>query len=96
MNVYISGKITGLPIEEARHYFVEAAKHLQIQGHTPCDPMLHVPFNEDWQWSDYMKADIKLLLNCDAIFMLHNWKESRGAKIEHDLAFALEMKVMYQ
>ena len=43
-----------------------------------------------------MREDIKALLSCCTIFMLDNWRDSRGAKIEHQLAKDLEMKIIYQ
>jgi hypothetical protein len=41
-----------------------------------------------------MKEDIKFLLDCDFIFMLDNWQESRGAIIELNLAMNLKIKVL--
>ena len=33
-----------------------------------------------------MRRDIKLLMDCDYIYMLDNWTESTGAKTEFRLA----------
>ena len=42
-------------------------------------------------------SDLKELANgCTAIFMLDNWKDSKGAKIELDLAKKLGLKVYYE
>lgn len=96
MLVYISGKITGLPIEEAKQKFAEAEAYLFSIGNTPVNPMKWVPFDDAKTWHDYMKEDIKLLLNCKAIYMLKNWQQSNGATIEHDLACKLGFVIMYQ
>jgi len=46
-------------------------------------------------YEEYMKIGIAHLLTCNEIHMLPDWKDSKGAKIEHDLADALEMKIVY-
>jgi hypothetical protein len=43
-----------------------------------------------------MKEDIKALCDCDQIFMLSNWVDSKGAIIEHAIAMYLGIKVIYQ
>lgn len=95
MKIYISGKITGLPIEEAKAKFADAATQMEDAGYTAYDPMHHVQYDPTWTWEMYMKADIALLCLCDAIYMLDNWQDSTGAKIEHDLAKSLNMTIIY-
>jgi len=36
----------------------------------------------------HMRADLRALLDCDAIYMLPGWRESRGATVECAVAFA--------
>lgn len=38
-----------------------------------------------------MKADIKALLDCDAISTLPGWEKSRGAKLEQHIAAVLKL-----
>jgi hypothetical protein len=47
-------------------------------------------------WEDYMKEDIREMLLCDEIHFLDDWRYSTGAKIEHDLAEKMKMKIVYQ
>lgn len=47
----------------------------------------------DPQWIDYMKADIKELLECNAIAMLKGSKESKGARLELKIAEELGFDV---
>jgi hypothetical protein len=42
----------------------------------------------------YMRADLRALLDCDAIFMLPGWRESRGATVEHAVAVACGIPVL--
>ena len=43
-----------------------------------------------------MRHDIKLLCDCDAIYMLNGWRESAGAKIEHKLARDIGIEIIYE
>lgn len=60
----------------------------------------------DTDWSDVSKLgfdlraaiqrDVAAICQCDAIFMLHGWSESRGAKAEKAVAEWLGLMVFYQ
>lgn len=43
-----------------------------------------------------MKEYVKALCECDEIFMLKNWTDSKGAIIEHTIAMYLGIKVKYE
>lgn len=92
---YISGKITGLDLQVAREYFELAAQQLKEAGHLPVNPMEICPYNPEWEWHHYMAEDIRALLVCDAILMLENWRESKGARVEHAIAVQLGLKIFY-
>lgn len=96
MKIYISGKITGLDFQKAKSFFREAHLNLTAQGSHALNPMTEVSFNADRSWSDYMRDALKLLLDCDAIFMLKNWEESKGAKLEYHIAKELGLKILYE
>jgi len=93
--VYISGQITGLELAEAHSHFSKIEELLITQGHEPFNPMKLVPFEPGKLWQEYMKEDIKILLDCDAIFMLPNWVKSKGAQFELQLALTLGLEVIY-
>ena len=44
----------------------------------------------------YMKEDIRLLLNCDIIYMLEDWEKSEGAILEHEIAKQIGLKIIYK
>ncbi len=94
--MYISGKITGLYLPDAMRMFEDAEKIVSKYGYEPINPITEVPKNFKFDWYEYMKFDIKILMDCEAIFMLSNWKDSKGAIIEHDLAKKLNYKIIYQ
>jgi hypothetical protein len=91
--VYISGKITGLSEDEAMRVFAEAEGILQAEGYATVNPTT-LPHNHDKSWQSYMRVDIRALCDCDAIYMLPNWEQSKGAVIEHRIAIELGLEVM--
>jgi hypothetical protein len=50
----------------------------------------------NWTWRDFLKSDIPFLLKCDVIYMLLDWKTSRGARLEHWLAKRYHKQVIYE
>lgn len=93
--IYISGPISGLPLETVCNNFTNAEVQLSEQGYEVVNPLNNgLPTNAIWE--EHMRADLKLLLDCDAIYMLEGWEKSRGARIEYALAVDLKMDVQYQ
>ena len=93
--VYISGRITGDVLFFPK--FAAAEERLQAAGFKAINPAAIQPAN--WAtatWADYMKADIKKLMTADAIFMLKDWRRSRGARLERRLAKKLNIAVYYE
>lgn len=43
----------------------------------------------------YMKNDLTVMLTCDEVHFLPDWKYSNGAKIEHQLCLDLKIKIIY-
>ena len=95
MRIYISGKITGLNAEVSQQYFQQVEDLLTNAGHIALNPWKILPFHPDLTWHDYMAEDAKAIIHCDAIIMLENWRESKGAKVEHSLAESLGLKMFY-
>lgn len=89
--IYISGKISDMPYEEAFNNFLKAEHALKQIGFEVVNPM-KLDHKNAVTWSDYMRTDIKALMDCDNIFMLSNWRKSEGAKLEKHIADALEIK----
>ncbi|MCF2487483.1 DUF4406 domain-containing protein [Dyadobacter sp. CY347] len=91
--IYISGKITGVPIEQAREKFAEAEKILMCSGWETVNPMKN-GLPETASWKEHMVKDIEMLLDCEAILMLSCWRTSKGAKIEKAVAEQMGMQVL--
>lgn len=92
MKVYISGPMTGI----AKHNFPafnDAAVKLIARGYEVCNPADKGEI-DGWEWEDYLRHDIALLVECDAIYMLPGWESSKGAKLERFIADQLKMTVV--
>ena len=84
MRVYISGKITGRE-PEARLEFQDAERRLVMQGHVAVNPFRNGLTDED-AWERHLAVDIVHLMECDAILQLPGWEDSRGARLEYEIA----------
>ena len=89
--IYLSGKISGDP--NFKEKFAQKAKELTDQGHLVFNPALHPDM---FTWEQFMELDLKALANCDSIYLLDDWKDSRGAKIEYDEALRLGKEVLFE
>lgn len=92
--IYISGRITGIE-DFAPELFEKAAQKLKEDGFEPVNPMA-LNHNHDKSWHSYMREDIKALCDCEFIYMLNNYTESKGAKIELEIAKHLGIAVIYE
>ncbi|CVK17100.1 protein of unknown function (DUF4406) [Apibacter mensalis] len=88
--VYIAGKVTGLNYREAFTEFKKIEKDLIGQGYEVINPLEIVPSNNSWE--DAMKICIRELTSCYAIYLLPNWHQSRGAKLEAHIASELGLE----
>lgn len=89
--VYISGKITGLSEKEWTESFEAAEKALTDAGYRVINP---AKVKVDLDYQEYLTIDIILLGRCDAIYLLDNWQDSNGAKVERATAEALNLTVI--
>ena len=93
MRIYISGGITNVP--NYKEHFAEAEAYLKSQGHEVINPCMIV-LPESCTWKDYMKIDLCLLSLCDTIYMLKDYEQSKGARIEYGFALTNNLNIMYQ
>jgi len=95
MKVYMSGPISKRSKKETDRHFGEARKALEEQGYDVVDPTT-LDGTGIVEWDKFMREGIKLLMDCDSIYMLKGWEDSRGATIESDLAWELGMPIVYE
>jgi hypothetical protein len=95
VKVYISGPIEKDPDHAEK--FAAAFVEISRAGHNPVSPVdtgraLKYRMGREPTWQEYMREDIKALMDCDGIFMLDGWNRSKGARVEKELAEELEIK----
>ena len=90
--VYISGMITGLNPKEYEPLFNAAETDLKAKGYDVVNPLqiaakLQAEHPEELDqkrhskeeiWRTHLKADIRELMKCSAVFRLANWERSEG------------------
>lgn len=91
MIIYISGPMTGLPNLNFDSFMALEAKLLG-EGHDVLNP---ARFGDGGTWVECLKRDIRLLMEAEALVLMHGWENSRGAKLEYDVAMALGYRIGY-
>jgi nucleoside 2-deoxyribosyltransferase len=91
--VYLAGPMTGLP-EHNYPAFAERPAALRALGYDVVSPAEGADADAPLAWEEWMRRDIKLLLDCEAVACLPGWERSRGATLEVHIARALGMDVL--
>lgn len=101
-SIYIAGKVSGLPFDEVVEKFAAYAASIREDSVIVNNPVALVQqankqFPDDPLdgWEKPMKFCLSVLMSCDEIHMLPDWRESRGATLEHFNAKALGYKIVY-
>ena len=76
--IYISGPMTGIP-EYNRPEFNRVAQELEAKGYDVINP---ASLPDGFEYVDYIFIAKISILKCDAMYLLKNWEDSEGAKIE--------------
>lgn len=95
MKVYIAGAISGHDPDLVHKKFDKATQFLKSRNFAVLNPMKIVN-DPHCSSRTAMKILIPLLLQCDAICLLSDWKFSEGAQIEASLARYTGMKIMHE
>lgn len=96
--VYISGPITGWERDEYMTRFAIAERGLLRRGFRVCNPTRLLVCRWPWLYRlvGYrltLAYDLWQLMRCDAIYLMPGYINSRGARIEEQVAYY--MKVRY-
>ena len=79
--IYIAGKISGF--ENYKTEFEKAEKYLTSKGHICMNPAV---LPEGFPYEAYIHICIAMINQCDSVYMLNNWKDSKGARFELEYA----------
>ena len=88
--VYIAGKITGDPHYKSK--FESAERKLVETGFSVMNPTI---LPNGFAYDVYMAIGKEMLLACDYVCFLPDWKESKGAVIEMETALLAEKYIFF-
>lgn len=91
--VYISGQITGIEMKDCIARFENAEREVRNMGFEPVNP-LDNGLTEFACYGDHIRASLKMMLECDMIYMLRGWEHSNGARMEHEVACKCGMEIL--
>ncbi len=91
--IYIAGKVTGLPYGDVKQKFRAAENQLHEQGYQVVNP---TELYQGTDWDGVMNVCLNALADCDAIYMLTDWANSRIATLEHTKALELRIPIHFQ
>lgn len=91
MKIYIAGPMSHIP-DQNREAFIVVADQLRTLGHDPVNPIEHadpeivrmadrmgIEFRNTDEYKALIKECLRRVEECDAIFLLPGWGQSRGA-----------------
>lgn len=87
--VYISGPMSGYP-HGNREAFNQAEHALRVAGYDPINPSSN-GLADDATYDEHLRADLRMLLEADAVALLPGYDRSRGSQIETRLASDLNI-----
>ena len=89
MRLYLAGPMSGYQDLNFPAFHAEAAR-LRALGYEVVNPA-EINAGTSAEWADCMRADIRELVNCDAVALLTGWEKSKGANLEVHIAYELGM-----
>lgn len=95
MKVYISIPITGHDEEKQREKSDLIKAMLSRAGHKAVSPF-NIYAGKNPKYEDYLCYDLRVLADCDAIYLCEGWQFSRGCRIEANFAKEFNKRFMYE
>ena len=101
MKVYISGPMSGYP-DKNEKAFTAAQAFLEGLGHTVFNPVENnirrygsiAESEKRATYREVLQDDLNWIMKeADALFMLEGWFQSKGAKLEYDLAVLIGLPI---
>ena len=90
--VYISGKITGT--DDYKERFIKASDKISKRGDIPINPVefcKDIPVESPWEI--FMRRCVSKIPECDKIYLMRGWSDSRGAREEYAIAKMLGLGI---
>ena len=91
MKIYLSGPMSGIQ-DNNFPAFHDWAARLRAQGYEVVSP---AEIQEADSWELCLRADMREMLECEAIALMPGWENSKGANLELHVAHRVGMKVIH-
>lgn len=91
--LYVAGKVSGLP-DLNKPKFEAATTQLRNMGYIVRNPHEICTGRHPNDWNGCMRDCIRVLMECDAVILLNDWWDSKGAYLEAKLAEKVGIRVM--
>ena len=92
--IYISGKIKNN--NQAEQEFEEAEQQIKKKGYNAINPLKITKTIRFMDQEQFMELDFALIKMADEVYVLENWRKSKGAVAEIKFAKAIGKKVKFQ
>lgn len=89
---YLSGAITGQT--NFKNYFDGFEKQIKKWTDEPIFNPTAIDLGEHALWEDYMRYDLRELMESESLVLLPNWRKSTGARVEVDTCEKLNIPVI--
>ena len=89
--IYISGPMSGIENSnfDAFNEFEKKFDPEMVKFENPAKPG-HI---EGYEWKDYLKMALTMMLECDTVVLLEGWQNSKGCLLELHVAKSLDMRI---
>lgn len=91
--LYVAGKVSGLP-DLNKPKFEAATTQLRNMGYIVRNPHEICTGRHPDDWNGCMRDCIRVMMECDAVILLDDWIDSKGAYLEAKLAEKVGIRVM--
>ena len=93
--IYISGAITGT--DDYMERFCAAEERVKSDSFEVVNPAkVNAMLPKSTSYEDYMKMSFCMIDMCDSIYMLRDWTESNGARMELEYAIANKKNIFFE
>lgn len=93
--IYLAGPMSGYP-EDNHPRFNELAKLLREDGHFVFNPAEVTPYGPSRTYRNCLAVDLAwICAHADTMYFMEGWENSKGAQVEHALAVALKLEIVY-
>lgn len=93
--IYISGPLSGYDYKERQETFTTIQRILEYMNYEVKNPLGNCSLCDSAKRQN-MREDLKMLLDCDEIFMMDGWNRSQDCLLELNVAVAANMQVLYE